>query len=203
MKKIDFKSILNINSVPMTTFILFIICVVITAALAGTNAITKNKIEALELESAKKAKETVLPADDYVEEKISYDGKNYTYSVAKDGEEIKGYLIATKTNGYGGEIEVMVGIDKAGTVTGISILSAADETPGLGANVTKKKFYSQFTGKIRDIVLKKNQANSENNEVEAVTGATISSTAVTNAVNDALDILSSVYKPEGAKKDGE
>lgn len=196
MKKLD------INLVPITTAILFLICVIVTFALAGTNFITKDRIAALEAETEKKAMAIVLPAEDYTEAKTTFENSEYTYYVAKNGEETKGYLISTSANGYGGEIKVMIGVDRAGTVTGVNILSAGDETPGLGANVTKKSFYSQFTGKVKNIVLQKNQADSEKNEIKAVTGATISSTAVKNAVNDGLDILESVYKTE-TKKEGE
>lgn len=196
MKKLD------INRVPVTTAILFLICIIVTAALAGTNFITKDRIAALEAETEKKAMAIVLPAENYTEAKTTFENTEYTYYVAKNGEETKGYLISTSENGYGGEIKVMIGVDKGGTVTGVNILSAGDETPGLGANVTKKSFYSQFTGKAKDIVLQKNQADASKNEIKAVTGATISSTAVKNAVNDGLNILESVYKTE-TKKEGE
>ncbi len=199
MKKLD------INRVPVTTAILFLICIIVTAALAGTNFITKDRIDKLNVQAEKTAMSLVLPAENYTEAKTTFENTEYTYYIAKSGEEIKGYLITTSTAGYGGEIKVMVGVDTKGTVTGVNILSAGDETPGLGANVTKKSFYSQFTGKVKDIVLQKNQADASKNEIKAVTGATISSTAVKNAVNDGLNILESVYKTENTetKKEGE
>lgn len=189
---------LNINSVPMTTLILFIICVVITAALAVTNYITKGKIAKLEEKAANDAKKIVL-AGEYTSAKTD-DGKEYF--IVKEGDTVKGYITTASANGYGGEIKVMVGVDTKCTITGVSILSASDETPGLGANVTKKDFYNQFIGKKRNVVLVKNQPNSEKNEIKAVTSATISSTAVTNAVNEAMEVLKTVCYSNNTK-DGE
>lgn len=175
MKKID------INKVPVTTFILFLICVVVTAALAGTNYITKPKIAALEAQTQKEAMSVVLPAQSYEDATLSKDGETYTYTVAKNGNEVAGYLITTSANGYGGEIKVMVGVDTKGTITAVKVLSAADETPGLGQKVTKKDFYEKFSGKtVTDA------------EVDTITGATISSTAVNNAVKKAAEVLSTV-----------
>lgn len=183
MKKID------INKIPVTTFILFIICVVVTAALAGTNYITNPKIEALEAQTQKDAMSVVLPAENYEDATVSYDGETYTYTVAKNGDNTVGYLITATEKGYGGDIKVMVGVDNSGKITAVKVLSADDETPGLGQKVTKKDFYQQFTGK-----------TVEDTKVDAITGASISSKAVNNAVKKAADILSSVIKNEGEAK---
>ena len=67
------------------------------------------------------------------------------------------------------------------------ILDVSGETPGLGQNAAKESFYSQYAGLKKGVSLLKNGAKAENNEVDAVTGATITSTAVTRAVNAALD----------------
>ena len=200
MKKID------INKVPVTTFILFIICVIVTAALAGTNYITKSRIAALEEKAQQEAMVAILPADNYSENTIEFNSQPYTYYKAQKDGEIAGYLISTAANGYGGEIKIMVGTDTKGTVTGIKIVSADDETPGLGANIKNKSFYEQYSGKVKGIILKKNQADSSKNEVKAVTSATISSTAVNKAVNKALDVIDSIIVAEqtaDTEKEGE
>ncbi|MBE6729249.1 MAG: RnfABCDGE type electron transport complex subunit G [Ruminococcaceae bacterium] len=199
MKKLD------INSVALTTVILFLICVVVTAALAGTNYITKDRIDSLNKKQEEKAKALVLSASTYEDAEISYEGENYNYFIAKNGEEVLGYVVTVTENGYGGEIKVMVGVDTKGTVTGVNILSADDETPGLGANITKKNFYEQFKGRKKNIVLQKNSADKDKNEIKAVTGATISSTAANKAVNKALSLLENVYTADNSEKekDGE
>lgn len=192
MKKID------INRVGTTTAILFIICVIVTAALAGTNLLTKDKIAALNEKAEKDAMVLVLPADNYVENKIEVETQLYTYYKAEKDSDTVGYVISTTENGYGGEIKVMVGTDVSGKITGVKILAADDETPGLGAKVKNKSFYEQYTSKVKDIVLQKNQADATKNEVKAVTGATISSTAVNKAVNKALNVIDIVISSEKA-----
>ena len=81
----------------------------------------------------------------------------------------------------------MTAVKPDGTVAGVAILDVSGETPGLGQNAAKESFYSQYAGLKKGVSLLKNGARAENNEVDAVTGATITSTAVTRAVNAALD----------------
>lgn len=172
MKKLD------INKVSTTTFILFLICALVTAALAGTNYITKDKIDLLAKENEKNARNSVLSAEDYIAETVDINGEKFDYYVAKDKGNVVGYIATASAKGYGGKVEVMVGMDLTDTITSIKVLSAADETPGLGMNVTKKSFYEQFSGKKADY-----------SEFTAVTGATISSNAVDTAVKNALTVL--------------
>ena len=73
---------------------------------------------------------------------------------------------------------VMTAIDPELSIIGIKILDASGETPGLGQNVTKESFYGQFKGK--------------GNKINAVTGASISSKAVTDAVNEAYKYASEI-----------
>jgi electron transport complex protein RnfG len=80
----------------------------------------------------------------------------------------------------------MTAIKPDGTVAGVAILDVSGETPGLGQNAAKESFFSQYIGLKKGVSVLKNGAKAENNEVDAVTGATITSTAVTRAVNKAL-----------------
>ena len=78
----------------------------------------------------------------------------------------------------------MIGLDTEGTVTKIAVLSANNETPGLGQNIKKDTFLDQFIGKNGEIsVVKTTPAD---NEIQAITSATISSSAVTRTVNAAI-----------------
>ena len=197
----------SIDSIFLTTLILFLICVVITFALAGTNYITKDKIAALEIKNQNDSMALVLKADEYKSNTLDYTDKNGTqssvvyHSAISGGEEI-GYIFTTAQKGYGGEIKVMTGIDKEGKITAVKILSASDETPGLGANVTKKDFYSQFSGKNKDFELVKNSATNDN-QVIAVTGATISSTAAKDAVKKAFELYELLPKEEPQPQEAE
>lgn len=111
--------------------------------------------------------------------------------IAKAGGEIKGYVIATTTSeGYGGDIQISVGIANDGTVTGVEILSIG-ETAGLGMNADTPEFKNQFKGKSVDAFAVTKTGASADNEIDAISGATITSNAVTNAVNSAIAYFNS------------
>lgn len=178
---------------------LFLICAVATALLGFTNKITEPKIEQLAAETQMKAKQEVLSeASEFSDEMTAeLDGTAYSYyEGTKDGKTV-GYVFATSAKGYGGDIDIMVGIDTEGKVTGIEILEI-EETPGLGMNAkTDPVFVPSFVGKDGHITLIKNGTPSDN-EVVAMTGATITSTAITKAVNIALDL----YSTAGGENNG-
>ena len=109
------------------------------------------------------------------------------YYAAINGGKTSAYIFTESSKGYGGDVSVMTAIKPDGTVAGVAILDVSGETPGLGQNAAKKSFFSQYIGLKNGVSVLKNGAKAENNEVDAVTGATITSTAVTRAVNAALD----------------
>ena len=155
--------------------ILFVICLVVTALLAGTNLLTKDKITEQSALEAEQSRKVVLSDADSFEEA---DG----YYVGKANNETVGYVFQTEAKGYGGAVKVMTGISADGQITGVVILEHS-ETPGLGANAEKASFTDQF------------KAPSDG-EIEAMTGASITSRAVTNAVNEAITKYNTVK--EGA-----
>ncbi len=188
MKKFDLKEIL------VPTISLFLICTIVTLLLAGTNAITAPMIEKLQIETENKTKAAVLSdAQEFSEAKtVALNGVDYTYYEGFDeSKAIVGYVFTTSAKGYGGDIVTMVGVKADGTVAGMDFLSIS-ETAGLGMNADKDDFKSQFIGKIGDIGLNKNEP--AENEIQALTGATITSKAVTEAVNIALDLFEEVDK---------
>ncbi|MFA5113679.1 MAG: FMN-binding protein [Candidatus Margulisiibacteriota bacterium] len=91
----------------------------------------------------------------------------------------QGRAVAVKARGYGGEIELLVGIDAKGVVSGLKVLNHR-ETPGLGANITGTKFLGQFKGK------KAGDRLEAKKDIDAISGATISSRAVCFGVKEAL-----------------
>lgn len=163
--------------------VLLAICIIIPLALSVTNKVTAKKIAELENENSKKNMQSLVSADDF--EKCSDGGIEY-YTAIKGGDTAA-YIFTESAKGYGGNVSVMTAVKPDGTVAGVAILDVSGETPGLGQNAAKESFYSQYTGLKKVVSLLKNGAKAENNEVDAVTGATITSTAVTRAVNAALD----------------
>lgn len=174
MKNIKAKDIL----VPAVA--LFVICLVASVLLAITNNVTADKIAQNLVETEKQSRMVVMP------EAVSFSevqGKENGLTVCEaydDKQETVGYVYTTSAKGYGGSVNVMVGIDKDGVVTGIEILSHA-ETPGLGANATGDSFKSRFVGKQGELTVDKNSNDGQN--IQAITAATITSKAVVSAVN--------------------
>ena len=183
--KLDFKSVF------VPTAVLLIICVVVSAALMGTNLLTKDKIAQQQLQKAEESRKVVLQGADSFE--AANAGSPDEYYIGKSGNETVGYVFETTAKGYGGDVRVMTGISAEGAITGVMILSHG-ETPGLGANAEKESFRAQYRQPVPDTCLQlvKYQTPAEG-QIEAITGATITSTAVTNAVNQAVDTYHNIF----------
>ncbi|MFU0826004.1 MAG: Ion-translocating oxidoreductase complex subunit G [Lachnoclostridium sp.] len=113
--------------------------------------------------------------------------------VASDqsGNPIGHVVVVTTGEGYGGDITVSVGYSDSGTVKGIEILSM-NETAGLGAKAQNKEFKEQFAEKnVTEFTYTKSGAKAEN-EIDALSGATITTRAVVNAVNAGLYFLNNL-----------
>lgn len=110
-------------------------------------------------------------------------GKTDWYAAEQGGKTIA-YVLPAESKGYGGAINMLVAVTPDGKVIGFSIVSH-NETPGLGANASKDSFSSQFKGKTADdLVVVKDKSNKKN--IQAMTGATITSRAVTKGVKEAV-----------------
>ncbi len=153
---------------------------------------TEPQIAANAAATANEARKGALPAAENFAEKTLDDGT--VYYEGESGGETAGYVFTVSSAGYGGEIELTVGINSDGAVTGLTILSI-NETPGLGMNAKKDSFISQFLGKSGKLSVVKNKTPA-NGEILAITSATVTSKAVTNAVNDALSLYSRVSGQE-------
>ena len=179
-KKISPKDIL----IPSVS--LFLICLVVTAALALTNNITAEKIAANEAQSKQESMFSVVP------EAVSFDEQveNVLYIANDASGNVIGYAISTSANGYGGQVKVMTGFDMTGTIVGVDVFYNDDETPGLGKNTSNESFRDQYKGltALEDIIVSKDNTAGNAQTVDAVTSATISSRAVTAAVNEACRI---------------
>lgn len=163
--------------------VLLAICIIIPLALSVTNKVTVKKIAELEAANSKKNMQSLIDADNFEE----CENGEITYYAAINGGKTAAYIFTESSKGYGGDVSVMTAIKPDGTVAGVAILDVSGETPGLGQNAARESFFSQYIGLKKGVSVLKNGAKAENNEVDAVTGATITSTAVTRAVNKALD----------------
>ncbi|MDD5953278.1 MAG: RnfABCDGE type electron transport complex subunit G [Oscillospiraceae bacterium] len=179
------------KSIIIPTISLFIIALVVAAALAGTNMVTAEKIKEVELANEQASCYAVLNLDENDsnnqfgdKQTISVNGSDYNYYVAQTSGKDVGYAFITTGSGYGGKIKIVTGVDLEGTVTGIYTLDISNETPGLGQNASQDKFKGQFTGiKASDGEVK---VSKDGGTIEAMSGATITSRAVSSAVDTAL-----------------
>lgn len=186
--------------------ILCAITVVAGAALGGVYTATAGPIAAANMAAKEAAYRTVLP------DAASFDGAGMEEALAAGNAEVSGlgfgnvtldeavaasdasgapagYVItSTSKDGYGGAITVSVGITADGTVNGIEFLTLA-ETAGLGMNAAQPEWKGQYAGKNVDTFTVTKNGASADNEINAISGATITSNAVTGAVNAAVHFV--------------
>ena len=161
------------------TLILTAICTIVTMLLAMTNMFTAEKIAENAAQKAAESRKKVLAAADY--KPLDKEGNVYG-AYDENGQKI-GVVITTVANGYGGQIEVMTGIQTDGQVSGVNILSM-EETPGLGAKGKEDGFLRQYRGyNSPNLAVSK-----DGGEINALSGATITSRAITRAVGEAIEI---------------
>lgn len=161
---------------------LLLITAIATFALALTQMVTKEPIQAQVENAAIEARQAVLPG---AEEFKALEVSNVEYPSILEvheglaGGETVGYTFKLTGKGFGGNLEIIAGINAKGTLEGVRILRHS-ETPGLGAESQKPAFYEQFSGKSASEPL-------GDKDINAITGATITSKAVTNTVNAAIE----------------
>lgn len=177
------------KDIVVPTLTLLIICVVVTAALAATNLLTQKQMESKEFEKKRESLEKVIAASEYEAREIEHDGRTVEYYEAIDGE-VKGYIFETSAAGYSGSVWVMTGIQPDGRVASVIVLDASKETAGIGQKIADPAFLEQYKGKSSQIETVKSGA--DETQVNAITGATVSSEAVTKAVNSALQLFEKV-----------
>ena len=165
------------------TVILFIVCAIVAGVLGVINELTKDRIAEQNRLKTEKAYAAVLVADSY--EKVDFDAAAFPTvdSISKAGDV--GYVVETTFSGAQGSITMAVGVDADLKVTGISIIKHA-ETAGLGAvaastNEKGVAFREQFIGEDKNVAITKAGGN-----IEAISGATITSRAVAQAAGNAV-----------------
>ena len=200
------------NTILKDAIILFVIALILSALLGITNEITKDKIAEQKTLRKENAYRAVFPGMDglsisntdmltqLTEASESMLAAADTAAVGEgntinDILEVKdssgaviGYAVdVTNSKGYGGDIEMAVGVLNDGTITGLSIIQNS-ETAGLGANCTKDSWREQFAGISYPVTFTKTGETGEN-MVDAISSATYTTKAVTWGVNAALYVI--------------
>ena len=182
-------------SVIKTAAILFVITALAATLLAFLNNITAPIIAENTAANQQLALKSVMDADEFKEIEVTdimtAIAKDHgsevdsVYEAISNGENV-GYCAIITTSGYDVGIQLAAGADADGKITGVEII-ASNETPGLGQNASKPEFIDQYIGKEAGIKVVKTGA--ADNEINAISGATMTSNGVTNAVNTLLEIV--------------
>ena len=190
------------NRILKEGLILFAITVIAGAALGGVYSITKNPIAAAQAKAEQQAYQNVMPdASEFVEdESVSVENANKVIAdagitgtemkkvlVGKDASgAVVGYVMnVSNMEGYGGELHFTVGFLADGTVTGYETL-INNETAGLGQKAKEASFSDQFKNKkVEQFTVTKSGATSDD-QIDAISGATITSNAMTKGMNACL-----------------
>ena len=199
------KQKINMNNIVRFALVLFLVNLVAASILAGVYYVTRPKIETQEKLVREEALKEVMPESvgerlEPVEENKEL---NYWKVYKGSGSRASGYIFIAKKYGYSSVIETMVGMKNDGTITGVKIISQ-NETPGLGAKIVEimsnrtifkvikemvskerkleKKLAPYFTEQFKGLDIRK--INLSNPQIDAITGATISSRAVIDSIRE-------------------
>lgn len=178
------------NETLRLVLLLFAFCAIGAFVLAGVNKITHPVIQDIEAQKTKESLMKVAPrATDFTA--VEYDASAYPHILEayelKEGAKTAGYGVLVSTQGFGGEIKMMVGVANNGSVLGVSIISLS-ETPGLGTRANDVEWLGQFVLKTMPFKVVKGEAEAAN-EIVAVTSATVTSKAVTAGVESAITFV--------------
>lgn len=175
------------------TVVLTIICSVAATALAFAYALTKEPIAYQQRLKKLKAIRAVQPDydnepdQDFVDLPLAKNKKGEEvltrFYLTKKGGVFTGAVFLVSAAGYGGTIDIMLGVTPNGTITGVQVLSHS-ETPGLGAKITEDNFCGQF--KFKNLTNIKWALKKDGGEIDQITGATISPRATVKAIHKGL-----------------
>lgn len=199
--------------IPRPVIALAVITLVAGAALSGVYSATKDTIEAQKLAARAASYRSVLPAAASFEPVSSVsnaiedlDGGVYgsgfgrvyineSYAAKDENGAVIGHVInVTSADGMDGDITLVLGITNADMLTGIDFIEL-NETPGMGMRAAEPAFKDQFSDRtVSGFTLNKAGGSTASDQIDAISGATVTSSAVTNAVNAGLDFYYNVIK---------
>ncbi len=176
------ETVKNANSMPRLIIVLFLISAITALLLGLVDYITRDRIAEIKDEKTNAALSEVMPAGETFEKldaEVSAKEVSCVYA-AKSGDDLAGYVVETVVSGSQGNIDMVVGVGLDGAVTGVAIIDMS-ETSNLGSKAADADWRAQFVG-----VSSEQAVSKDGGDIDALTGATITSRAVTNGVNIAL-----------------
>lgn len=204
------KQKMNVKGIVKAIAAIFVITVIMGAALGAVYSITKKPIADAEEKAKQEAYAEVFPdaaqIETFTEDEINLSDVNKVMasrgygdntideiSVVADADGMfTGFIIlVTNHSGYGGDIQLAVGVSLDYSIKGIAFLTI-NETAGLGMEAQNKEFLDQFIGKqVLQYSYTKTGSTSDS-EIDALSGATITTSAVVDAVNTALNFIGGI-----------
>ena len=184
----------NSQFVTKLTLTLLVICAVCVGLVAYAHNATKGVIAERAAADVKAAYKQVFPElGELTKEKAPTGTLITDIQCSKKDGKANGYIYTVDPTGYGGKVTIMLGITMDSKLTGIKILSLS-ETPGLGMKSTEPAWQKQFQGKpLKEALVVTKQEPSKDNDVKAITAATITSRAVVSGINAARDHFMKTY----------
>jgi electron transport complex protein RnfG len=183
------KSKLNIREILISALALALIAAVTTAALAGTNALTQNRIAEINEAAANEARMQVIAADSFEKKTLDADGKTVEYYEAVKGGAVVGYVFSVTSTGKSSGLVVMTGISTDGQITGVAIIED-HETAGYVDKVKKGGLLDRIAEAGTERPLKPGE------NIDAVSQATKTSKGVIAGVNEAVAYYNDYLKGE-------
>jgi len=179
---------------------LFIIAAVTTTMLVYAFSLTKEPIANQRKKTQEKTMKAIFPYATAFREIVSEkQGDIDKVFESSNGDVILGVVVELSPSGYSGNIQMMVGLSKTqNQIAGIRILKHT-ETPGLGALSVKEEFYRKYDNRRIEPLRVIRSGIAGQNEIQAITGATITSRAITNAVNEAVEWYTVYYDNPGTE----
>ncbi len=169
---------MNTKEIVRPAVVLLIITAVAAMLLGIVSEVTAEPIRIQNEKTLATSMQAVMPdATSFEELEIEPTGTITAAYKADNG----GFVLTVAPKGFSGAVNTMVGITADGTITGVRV-TGHSETPGLGAKATEEAFYSQFDGQSGSVAVSK-----DGGQIQAITSATITSRAVCNGVQEALD----------------
>ena len=164
---------------------LLIVCAVVAAVVSGVHAMTDSRYQQNLTEEKRQAIVRIFGSETITYRTLSGEGDAEPVYEVLEGENVVGYCVELASPGFGGDISMTVGFEADGKILGVSIVSLS-ETPGLGSRVQEAVYLDQYKGQSGTLTL--------GEDVDAIAGATVSSRAVLNGVNRAVEILNRTVK---------
>ena len=164
---------------------LLIVCAVVAAVVSGVHAMTDSRYQQNLTEEKRQAIVRIFGSETITYRTLSGEGDAEPVYEVLEGENVVGYCVELASPGFGGDISMTVGFEADGKILGVSIVSLS-ETPGLGSRVQEAAYLDQYRGQSGTLTL--------GEDVDAIAGATVSSRAVLDGVNRAVEILNRTVK---------